>query len=91
MNNSNNPKSRFYNADKLFNEAIDKYLDAGYDIETAQQHLANSIRELRESKNISLRSLARRLKISAGYMSDLERGHRSLGGSILDRIKKELE
>lgn len=33
-------------------------------------------RQLRQRKGISLREVARRIKLSAAYLSDLERGHK---------------
>lgn len=37
----------------------------------------NSIRKLRQRKKVSLRDLAKRMDVSAPFLSDLERGHRA--------------
>jgi transcriptional regulator with XRE-family HTH domain len=51
-----------------------------------------SFRKERTQKRISLREMARRLKISAPYLSDLERGNRNwseeLAGKYLEALKE---
>lgn len=49
-----------------------------------------SMRRLRESRQISGRQMATRLKISAAYLSDLELGRRNWSGPLLDKFKREL-
>lgn len=41
------------------------------------REVGDSMREARESESVSLRELARRLKISAAFLSDMERARRS--------------
>ena len=50
--------------------------------------LGQEIRRLRESKGITLRELARRVGVSAPFLSDLEHGRRST--THLASIAKEL-
>lgn len=53
--------------------------------------LGERIRELREELDLSLRELARKLKISAPFMSDVELGRRFPSDDLLERIAHELE
>ena len=48
------------------------------------------IRRNRENKNLSLRELARRVGISASYLSDVERGLRNCKSWVLMNIAREL-
>ncbi|MCE6957497.1 helix-turn-helix domain-containing protein, partial [Cereibacter sphaeroides] len=41
-----------------------------------QKRIGAYARELREGRGLSLRETARRMKVSAPYLSDLERGNR---------------
>ena len=50
----------------------------------------SALRKVRESKNISLRILAKRMEISAGYLSDLERGNRNWDKPKHNRYLREL-
>lgn len=48
--------------------------------------LCDKIRELREAKDLSIRELARQLKVSAAFMSDVELGRRHPGEDKLNKI-----
>lgn len=48
------------------------------------------IRELREEKDLSVRELAKRLRISAPFLSDVELGRRHPSGEVLQRIADSL-
>lgn len=48
-----------------------------------------AIREIREHKEISLREMARRLSISASYLSDIEKGKRIPSAALYDRMIME--
>lgn len=48
--------------------------------------LCDKIRELREEKDISIRELAKQLKVSAAFMSDVELGRRHPGEDKLNDI-----
>jgi transcriptional regulator with XRE-family HTH domain len=53
--------------------------------------LGERIRELREDVDLSLRELARRLDVSAAFMSDVELGRRFPSDELLGKIAKELK
>lgn len=48
--------------------------------------LGETIRNLREQADISLRELAKRVEVSAPFMSDVELGRRYPGDDVLGRI-----
>jgi len=48
--------------------------------------LGQKIRELREAKDLSLRELARKIEVSAAFLSDIELGRRYPSDKILDSI-----
>jgi len=48
------------------------------------------MRELREEQDISLRELARKLDLSAAFLSDVELGRRYPSNKVLIRIAREL-
>lgn len=47
-----------------------------------------AMRHLREKRGISLREMGKRLKLSAPYISDLERGNRNWTQDRIDRFEK---
>lgn len=47
-------------------------------------------RILREQARLSLREVARRMRISAAYLSDLERGRRGWSAGLADRYSAAL-
>ena len=49
------------------------------------------IRELREEKDLSVRELAKRLKVSAPFLSDVELGRRHPSEEVLARMAKNLD
>lgn len=52
----------------------------------------NKIKRFRESKNMTLKELAYRVGISAGYLSHLERGSRSNPSKeVMEKIADELD
>jgi len=53
--------------------------------------LGGRIRELREAKDISLRELARKLDLSAAFLSDIELGRRYPSAKVLSQIARKLE
>ena len=52
--------------------------------------LGDRIRELRGEKDVSLRELAKKLGLSAAFLSDVELGRRYPSGKVLTRIAREL-
>ena len=52
--------------------------------------LGERIRELREEKDLSVRELARKLKVSAPFWSDVELGRRYPSDEVLARAATEL-
>jgi transcriptional regulator with XRE-family HTH domain len=57
----------------------------------ASKELAELLRELRESKGISLRGAARDLGVDASYLSRVERGDKKASPSVLDRAANYYE
>lgn len=53
--------------------------------------LGQFIRELREARGMSLRDLASRIKVSAPFMSDVERDRRDPSDQRIAEIARELE
>jgi transcriptional regulator with XRE-family HTH domain len=49
------------------------------------------IRELREAKDISLREFAKKLDLSAAFLSDVELGRRFPSDEVLTKIAKALD
>jgi transcriptional regulator with XRE-family HTH domain len=52
--------------------------------------LGQRIRELREEKDLSLRELAKRIEVSAAFLSDVELGRRYPSDKILESISRIL-
>lgn len=48
--------------------------------------LGEHIRELREKKDISIRELARQLRVSAAFLSDIELGRRHPSDEVMERL-----
>jgi transcriptional regulator with XRE-family HTH domain len=53
---------------------------------TAMKPLGERIRELRDQQDFSLRELARKLQVSAAFLSDIELGRRHPSDEILERL-----
>ena len=53
--------------------------------------LGEKIKELREEKDISVRELARQLKVSAAFLSDIELGRRHPSDEIMRRLADHLD
>src|SRR5438552_1464703 len=53
--------------------------------------LGQRIRELRETKDFSLRELAKKLEVSAAFLSDIELGRRFPSNDVLIKMAKILE
>jgi transcriptional regulator with XRE-family HTH domain len=54
------------------------------------REIANRIRTLRRSKEISIHKLADAVAMSPGYLSEVERGHSAISGELLGKIAREL-
>jgi transcriptional regulator with XRE-family HTH domain len=52
--------------------------------------LGERIRELREAKDLSLRELAKKLELSAAFLSDIELGRRNPSDEVLTRMVRVL-
>jgi hypothetical protein len=52
--------------------------------------LGQKIRELREEKDLSLRELAKKLGVTAAFLSDIELGRRYPSDKVLSDMAKEL-
>ena len=55
------------------------------------KNLGERIRELRENKDTSLRELAKKLEISAAFLSDVELGRRYPSTKVLRQIALQLD
>ena len=53
--------------------------------------LGEHLRELRENKDFSVRELAKRLGVSAPFLSDVELGRRHPSDEVLSKLAHELE
>jgi transcriptional regulator with XRE-family HTH domain len=53
--------------------------------------LGQRLRELREAKDLSLRELAKKLDVSAAFLSDVELGRRFPSADVLAKMAKILE
>lgn len=53
--------------------------------------LGEYVRELREKQDYSVRELAKRLKVSAPFLSDIELGRRHPSDDVLERLALELK
>jgi transcriptional regulator with XRE-family HTH domain len=53
--------------------------------------LGQKIRELRESKDLSLRELAKKVGVSAAFLSDVELGRRYAADKLLSKLARVLE
>ena len=57
----------------------------------ASKELASLLREVRESKGVSLRGAAKELEVDASYLSRVERGDKSASSRVLDRAARYYE
>jgi transcriptional regulator with XRE-family HTH domain len=55
-----------------------------------REDIANRIRTLRRARELSIEKLAALAEISAGYLSEVERGHSEISGAKLARIAEHL-
>jgi transcriptional regulator with XRE-family HTH domain len=53
--------------------------------------LGDRIRELREKQDLSVRELAKRLKLSAAFLSDVELGRRHPSDDVLAQLARALD
>jgi ribosome-binding protein aMBF1 (putative translation factor) len=56
----------------------------------ATKTLGETIRELREKTDFSLRELAKKLDVSAPFLSDVELGHRYPSDEVMAKLAKAL-
>src|SRR5262249_4636740 len=57
---------------------------------TFKKSFGQRIRELRDAKDLSLRELARRLEVSAPFLSDVELGRRHPSDLVLEEMARVL-
>lgn len=60
-------------------------------IDYSMKTLGERIRELREQQDFSVRELAKKLKVSAPFLSDVELGRRHPSEDVLERLAIELK
>jgi len=53
--------------------------------------VGDTIRTLRQEKNMTLRHLASKSHIALGYLSEVERGHKDASSQILESIANGLD
>ena len=58
--------------------------------DNAMKTLGERIRELREDNDLSIRELAKRIKVSAPFVSDIELGRRHPSDDVLKLLAKEI-
>ena len=56
-----------------------------------EKTLGEYLRELRENKDFSVRELAKRLGVSAPFLSDVELGRRHPSEDVLSKLARELD
>lgn len=72
-------------------EGVDPQARPGVSLHTTvMKPMGEYVRELRESKDLSVRELAKRLRLSAPFLSDVELGRRHPSGEVLARLAREL-
>lgn len=52
-----------------------------------RMEISTALREARKKKKMGLRELARKLGISAAFLSDVELGRRGVSSSLLEKLK----
>lgn len=57
-------------------------------ISRANRILATQLKEYREEKDISLRSFAKLIGVSAPYLSDIEKSKRNISESFVSKLEK---
>ena len=60
------------------------------DAKTEREVIANRIRTLRKVRDLQIHKLAKLSGISAGYLSEVERGHSAMSGEKLARLAEQL-
>ena len=55
-----------------------------------EKTLGECLRELRESKDLSVRELSKRIGVSAAFLSDVELGRRHPSEDVLSKLAREL-
>jgi transcriptional regulator with XRE-family HTH domain len=59
-------------------------------VEIRNEQAGQMVRELRERKGVSLRAVAKRLGLSAAFISDLERGRRNWSKQRFDEVERAI-
>lgn len=52
--------------------------------------IGGELRAMREAANVGLREAARRMKVSAPYVSDLEKGHRLWSSKLIENFVRAI-
>lgn len=65
-----------------------KCYDYAMELEAWAEELGPILREGRQKKGFTLRAMAKKLDISAPFLSDMELGKRGISENILERLKK---
>jgi predicted transcriptional regulator len=69
-------------------DALKKHeVDTKVKVEKIRKEIGLLIREMRIKKKVSLRTMAKKLGISAPYLSDIELGNRSFSEQFIVKIK----
>jgi transcriptional regulator with XRE-family HTH domain len=59
-------------------------------VEIRNEQAGQMVRELRERKGVSLRTVAKRLGLSAAFISDLERGRRNWSKARFSEVEQAI-
>lgn len=77
---------------RKFEELVDRNSamvdDLQNEVESASEEFGKYLREYRKVHKASLRSFAKKLKISPAYLCDMELGRRHIGYETLEKLKK---
>lgn len=66
--------------------AEDGIVEARQKLSVAESNLGRALRACRERKGLSVRAVAKQLKLSTPYLSDVERGRRSITTGNLELL-----
>jgi len=92
------PHQRIYEGDKIVIERMIRLLSELQSREATMRivrmathaEVGRAMREMRQSNGLSLRETAHRLKCSAPFLSDMERGRRGQTNEWIRKFKKAL-
>lgn len=69
-------------------DAMNEVLDAEFQAETVGEKVGQAMRQYRKDHDISLTAMAKKLKVSAPYLHDIEKGRRKITEKLCEKIEK---